>query len=54
MTASTVLGRAASCLESFAAGLCLTVVASAFLYAAEARAQTPAAADLPAAAAPAR
>jgi hypothetical protein len=41
MTASTVLGRAASCLESFAAGLCLTIVASAFLYAADARAETP-------------
>lgn len=44
MTASTVLGRAASCLESFAAGLCLTVVASAFLYAVDARAEAPAAA----------
>lgn len=39
MTTSTVLGRAASCLERFAGGLCLTLVASAFLYAAEAHAQ---------------
>lgn len=49
MTTSTALGRAASCLESFAAGLCLTLVASAFLFAAEAHAQ---AAPAPAPAAP--
>lgn len=42
MTASIVLGRAASCLESFAAGLCLTLVACAFLYAVDARAEAPA------------
>ena len=41
MTTSTVLGRAASCLEHFAAGLCLTLVAAAFLNAAEAHAQEP-------------
>lgn len=39
MTTSTVLGRAASCLERFAGGLCLTLVAAAFLNAAEAHAQ---------------
>jgi len=39
MTTSTVLGRAASCLEHFAGGLCLTLVAAAFLNAAEAHAQ---------------
>ncbi len=43
MTTSIILGRAASCLEHFAAGLCLTIVASAFLYAADA--QISAAAD---------
>lgn len=37
MTTSIALGRAASCLEHFAAGLCLTLVAAAFLYAAEAQ-----------------
>ncbi|WP_439472556.1 hypothetical protein [Brevundimonas sp.] len=36
MTTST-LGRAVACLEAFAAGLCLTLVASAFLSAAEAQ-----------------
>lgn len=40
MTNSTVLGRAASCLEQFAAGLCLTLVAGAFLHAGAAHAQT--------------
>lgn len=51
MTTSITLGRAASCLERFAAGLCLTVVASAVLFAAEAQAQAaaPAAAPTPAA-----
>lgn len=39
MTASIALGRAASCLEHFAAGLCLTLVASAFLFAVEAQAR---------------
>lgn len=38
MTTSIALGRAASCLSQFASGLCLTLVASAFLYAAEAQA----------------
>lgn len=37
MTTSIALGRAASCLEHFAAGLCLTLVAAAFLHAAEAQ-----------------
>ena len=37
MTTSTALGRAASCLERFAAGLCLTLVAAAFFSAAEAQ-----------------
>lgn len=36
MTTST-LGRAVACLEAFAAALCLTLVASAFLTAAEAQ-----------------
>jgi hypothetical protein len=36
MTTST-LGRAVACLEAFAAGLCLTLVATAFLSAAEAQ-----------------
>jgi len=45
MTTSTALGRAAACLEHFAIGLCLTLVASAFLYAADA--QISAAADAP-------
>lgn len=54
MTTSTVLGRAASCLEHFAGGLCLTLVASAFLHVASAQAQeAPAAAPPPAVAAPA-
>ncbi len=39
MTTSIALGRAASCLERFAAGLCLTLVASAFLFAVEAQAR---------------
>ena len=46
MTTSIALGRAASCLERFGAGLCLTLVASAFLLAGAAQAQaqeTPAA-----------
>jgi len=43
MTISTVLGRAASCLEHFAGGLCLTLVAAAFLHAGTAHAQEPAA-----------
>ena len=47
MTTSTVLGRAASCLERFAAGLCLTLVATAFLNAAEAHAQEAPAAPAP-------
>lgn len=38
MTNSIKLGRAASYLSSFGAGLCLTLVASAFFYAAEAQA----------------
>jgi hypothetical protein len=37
MTTSNALGRAAACLEHFAAGLCLTLVAAAFFYAAEAQ-----------------
>lgn len=37
MNASNALGRAASCLEHFAAGLCLTLVAAAFFCAAEAQ-----------------
>lgn len=36
----TVLGRAASCLEAFGGGLCLTLAAAAFLFAAEAKAAT--------------
>ncbi|RZJ32297.1 MAG: TraB/GumN family protein [Brevundimonas sp.] len=40
MTTSIALGRAASCLSQFASGLCLTLVASAFLFAADAQAQT--------------
>lgn len=40
MTISIALGRAASCLEHFAGGLCLTLVATAFLHAATAQAQT--------------
>ncbi|WP_420471313.1 hypothetical protein [Brevundimonas sp. FT23042] len=36
MTTST-LGRAVACLEAFAAGLCLTIVASAFLTAMDAQ-----------------
>lgn len=51
MTTSIALGRAASCLERFAAGLCLTLTASAFLFATEARAQE--APATPAVAAPA-
>lgn len=43
---TTALGRAASGLERFAAGLCLTLVAGAFLFAADAHAQ---AAPVPAA-----
>jgi hypothetical protein len=38
MTNSIKLGRAASYLSHFASGMCLTLVASAFLYAAEAQA----------------
>lgn len=54
MTTSTALGRAASCLERFAGGLCLTLVASAFLHVAGAQAQeAPAAAPAAAVAAPA-
>ena len=49
MTTSTALGRAASCLERFAAGLCLTLAASAVLYAGSARAQETPAASAPAA-----
>ncbi|HWW11128.1 MAG TPA: hypothetical protein VN018_01325 [Brevundimonas sp.] len=45
MTTSTALGRAAACLEHFAIGLCLTLVAAAFFYAADA--QFSAAADAP-------
>lgn len=55
MTASIALGRAASCLEHFAAGLCLTLVASAFLFAVEAQARpvvSTAAAPIAAVAAP--
>ena len=52
MTTSIALGRAASCLERFAAGLCLTLVASAFLFAAEAQAQEAPAATAVAAPAP--
>lgn len=44
MTASIALGRAASRLERFATGLCLTLVASAFLFAVEAQARPTAAA----------
>jgi hypothetical protein len=40
MTTST-LGRVVACVESFAAGLCLTLVATAFLSAAEAQISTP-------------
>ena len=50
MTTSTVLGRAASCLEHFAGGLCLTLVASAFLHAGSASAQEAPAAPAPVAA----
>lgn len=39
MTNSILLGRAASYLSHFASGLCLTLVASAFLYALEAQAR---------------
>lgn len=39
MTISIALGRAASYLEHFGAGLCLTLVACAFLHAASAQAQ---------------
>jgi hypothetical protein len=35
MTTSIALGRAAACLERFAIGLCLAVVASAFFHAAD-------------------
>ncbi len=49
MTNPTALGRAAACLEHFAAGLCLTLVACAFLFAAEAQAQEASAAPVPAA-----
>lgn len=52
MTTSIALGRAASCLERFAAGLCLTLVASAFLFAAQAQAQEAPAAAATAAPAP--
>lgn len=38
MTNSIKLGRAASYLSHFASGLCLTLVVSAFLYAADAQA----------------
>lgn len=38
MTNSIKLGRAASYLSHFASGLCLTLVVSAFFYAAEAQA----------------
>jgi hypothetical protein len=47
MTTSIALGRAASRLERFAAGLCLSLVASAFLFAGGALAQEPAAAPVP-------
>lgn len=40
MTNSILLGRAASYLSSFASGLCLTLVASAFIYAVDAQAST--------------
>jgi hypothetical protein len=49
MTTSISLGRAVSCLERFAAGLCLTLVASAFLHAAEAQARGVSTAPVPAA-----
>lgn len=39
MTISIALGRAASYLEHFGAGLCLTLVATAFLHAAAAQAR---------------
>ncbi|WP_420479590.1 hypothetical protein [Brevundimonas sp. FT23028] len=42
MTTST-LGRAVACLEAFAAGLCLTIVASAFLSAVDAQTTPPSA-----------
>jgi uncharacterized protein YbaP (TraB family) len=48
MQLSTLLGRAAGGLGAFASGLCLTVAASAFLFAAEAQAQTPSAPAAPA------
>ena len=38
MTTSIALGRAASCLSQFASGLCLTLFASAVLFAADAQA----------------
>lgn len=41
MQLNTLLGRAAGGLGAFASGLCLTVAASAFLFAADAQAQTP-------------
>lgn len=47
MTNSISLGRAASCLGHFASGLCLTLAASAFLFAAEAQAQEAPAASVP-------
>lgn len=47
MTTSNALGRAAACLEHFAAGLCLTLVAAAFFCAAGA--QVSASAEPPAA-----
>ena len=37
MTTSIALGRASSCLERFAAGLCLTLVVAAAFFAAEAQ-----------------
>ena len=57
MTTSIALGRAASCLSQFASGLCLTLAASAFLFAADAQAHTrtqaaPAAVTAPAPRAP--
>ena len=57
MTTSIALGRAASCLSQFASGLCLTLAASAFLFAADAQARpqtqaAPAAVTAPAPRAP--
>jgi uncharacterized protein len=48
MTTRITPGRAASWLERFASGLCLTLLASAVLFAAEAQAQEPAPAPAPA------